>query len=98
MISVLSLKLEAFQPSRRATAGKPLACPPEFFRAKAEVLWPSFLKSPLVNVSSLQFTDDPGVCRLSFERGLDAIFSRSSAGIVAHSIIVGGHQEQGHQE
>ena len=35
-------------------------------------------KSPLVYVSSLKFTDGPGACRLSFERVLDAIISRSS--------------------
>jgi hypothetical protein len=31
----------------------------------------------------MKFTDDPGACRLSFERVLDAIFLRSSAGINA---------------
>ena len=45
-------------------------------RAWGEVF--SFLKSPLISLSSFKFTDGPRACRLSFQRVLDAIILRSS--------------------
>ena len=44
--------------------------------------WSRSALAPLV-VSYLKFTDRSGACRLSFERVLDAIISRSSKSLVA---------------
>jgi hypothetical protein len=57
MISVLSLRFEAFRLSLLAFVSQ----------------------VPILYGSSLKFTDRPGACRLSFERVLDAIISRSSS-------------------
>jgi hypothetical protein len=72
MISVLSLKFEAFRLSLTLdlSSGQ------------------SDLPPQLVYVSSLKFTDGPGACRLSFERVLDAIISRSSERIVTQRLTL----------
>ena len=69
MISVLRLRFEAFRFKSYPR--------PDFDELGSKAGLP-ISKSPPLYVSSFKFTDDPWACRLSFERVLDTIFSRSS--------------------
>ena len=95
MISALILRFEAFRLSLLAFVSQvPVSRGRENVRLLTFLLFYYVLDGwsqsslALHVVSSLKFNYDPGACRLSFERVLDAIISRSSKSIVTQRPII----------